>query len=113
MVFCILVSNSKSRDSNQRFSAMTSSNDGFYLSEEDLKLRGPGDFFGTNQHGVPNIGIPTKYEDVYLVKQAQNAAVELLGSGISPDSPELKFIKTKLNKSFDLNGSNSGKSIIF
>ncbi len=111
--YCILVSNSKSRDANQRFGAMTSSNDGFYLSEEDLKLRGPGDFFGTNQHGVPNIGIPTKYEDVYLVKQAQNAATELLGSGVLLDAPEFKFIKNKLSKSFELNGENSGKGVIF
>lgn len=92
---------------------MTSSNDGFYLSEEDLKLRGPGDFFGTNQHGVPNIGIPTRYEDVYLVKMAQNAAVELLKSGVDLDLPEYKFIKSKLSKSFDLDGVNSAKSVIF
>lgn len=111
--YCILVSNSKSRDSNQRFGAMTSSNDGFYLAEEDLKLRGPGDFFGTNQHGVPNIGIPTRYEDVYLVKKAQNAAVEFLQSGANLDLPEYKFIKNKLGKAFELNGENSGKGVIF
>lgn len=111
--YCILVSNSKSRDSNQRFNAMTSSNDGFYLSEEDLKLRGPGDFFGTNQHGVPNIGIPTRYEDVYLVKKAQNAAVELVNGGIDLNLPEFKFIKNKLSKSFELNGMNSGQGVIF
>ncbi|MBR2579137.1 MAG: ATP-dependent DNA helicase RecG, partial [Clostridia bacterium] len=111
--YCILVSDSKSRDSNQRFNAMTSSNDGFYLSEEDLKLRGPGDFFGTNQHGVPNIAIPTRYEDVYLVKQAQNAAVEFFGSGVDLNLPEFKFIKSKLVKSFELGGANSGKGVIF
>lgn len=111
--YCVLISNSKSRDSNQRFNAMTSSNDGFYLSEEDLKLRGPGDFFGTNQHGVPNIAIPTRYDDIYLVKQAQNAAVELLKSGLSLDSPDFKFIKSKINKSFDLGGANPGKGVVF
>ena len=111
--YCILVSNSKSKDSNQRFGAMISSNDGFYLSEEDLKFRGPGDFFGTNQHGVPNIGIPTKYEDIYLVKKAQNAALDLIDSGIDLTLPEFKFIKNKLSKSFELNGANSGQGVIF
>lgn len=111
--YCILVSNSKSKDSNQRFSAMTASNDGFYLSEEDLKLRGPGDFFGTNQHGVPNIGIPTRYEDIYLVKKAQNAAVEVFGSGADLNSSEFKFIKSKLSKTFEINGENGAKGIIF
>ena len=92
---------------------MISSNDGFYLSEEDLKFRGPGDFFGTNQHGVPNIGIPTKYEDIYLVKKAQNAALDLIDSGIDLTLPEFKFIKNKLSKSFELNGVNSGQGVIF
>lgn len=111
--YCILVSNSKSRDSNQRFNAMTSSNDGFYLSEEDLKLRGPGDFFGTNQHGVPNIGIPTSYEDIGIAKQAQDAVSDIMNGGYDLNSNEFRFVRAKLNHTFEMQGTNLNREIVF
>ena len=94
--YCILISNSKSRDAQRRFSAITNSGDGFYLSEEDLKIRGPGDFFGVNQHGVPNVNIPLGYEDMALIKLAQKSASELMIRDPSLSDPEFKFIKHKI-----------------
>lgn len=111
--YCVLISDSESKSANRRFGAMVASSDGFYLSEEDLKLRGPGDFFGTNQHGVPNIGISTRYEDIYLVKKAQVAASKLLSGCFDLDLPEFAFIKRRVNQSFDLDGANLNKNIVF
>lgn len=111
--YCVLVSDSESKSANRRFSAMVASSDGFYLSEEDLKLRGPGDFFGTNQHGVPNIGISTRYEDIYLVKKAQVSADKFLSGCFDLDLPEFAFIKRRVNQSFDLDGANLNKNIVF
>ncbi len=107
--YCILISNSKSRDAMRRFNAMTSSGDGFYLSEEDLKIRGPGDFFGVNQHGVPNISIPMGYEDIGLMKQAQKAATELVNRDPDFSEPDLKFIQHKINKIFFLKDQESNQ----
>ncbi len=109
--YCILISNSKSRDALRRFSAMTSSGDGFYLSEEDLKIRGPGDFFGVNQHGVPNISVPMSYEDIGLIKQAQKAAAELVTRDPNLSDPELKFIKHKIDKIFSAKNQETGQIV--
>ena len=87
------------------------SGDGFYLSGEDLKIRGPGDFFGTNQHGVPNIGIPTSYEDVVIMKQAQTAAENLVKINPEMEGQEFKFIKHNIEKTFTKNDEN--QRIIF
>jgi ATP-dependent DNA helicase RecG len=110
--YCILISNSKSRNAARRFNAMTSSGDGFYLSEEDLKIRGPGDFFGVNQHGAPNISIPMGYEDIGLMKQAQESAAEIMSRDPCLSSPELKFIKHKIGKIFLAPSHESGQVVV-
>ncbi len=101
--YCILVSDAKGTDSQKRFSALVGSGDGFYLSGEDLKIRGPGDFFGTNQHGVPNIGIPTSYGDVAIMKQAQLATERLMNHNPQMEGSEFKFIKHSIEKTFNKN----------
>lgn len=93
--YCILVSDSKGKESARRFSAMKNSSDGFYLSQEDLEIRGPGDFFGVSQHGVPNIKMVTKFEDMPIVKKAQEFAGEFFEL---IDEPEFAKIKEKLEK---------------
>lgn len=110
--YCILISNSKSRDAVRRFSAMTSSGDGFYLSEEDLKIRGPGDFFGVNQHGVPNISVPMSYEDIGLMKEAQKVAVDLINHDPDFSNPELKFIKHKIDKIFSQTNQETNSIVV-
>lgn len=109
--YCVLVSDAKGSDAQKRFSALVGSGDGFYLSGEDLKIRGPGDFFGTNQHGVPNIGIPTSYEDVIIMKQAQTAAENLIKTNPEMEGQEFKFIKHNIEKTFTKNDEN--QRIIF
>ena len=61
---------------------MCISNDGFYISEQDLKLRGPGDFFGTRQHGLPEMKIANLFEDRDILKLSNEAARQIMNEGI-------------------------------
>lgn len=70
--YCIMISDSKNKVTLDRLKAMTNSNDGFYISELDLKLRGSGDFFGTRQHGLPEFKIANLYKDMDLLIEIQN-----------------------------------------
>ncbi len=87
--YCILFAHGSSDITKKRMETMCLSNDGFYISEQDLKLRGPGDFFGTRQHGLPEMKIANLFEDGDILKQAQDAAAEITGAGLE-NYPELK-----------------------
>lgn len=76
--YCILVSDTKTKVAKERMKTMTESEDGFVISEKDLKLRGPGEFFGIRQHGLPELKIADLYKDMPILKEAQQAAEELL-----------------------------------
>ena len=76
--YCILVSDTKTKIAKERMKTMTESEDGFVISEKDLKLRGPGEFFGIRQHGLPELKIADLYKDMAILKEAQSAAAELL-----------------------------------
>lgn len=108
--YCVLISDSKSNDSKRRFSAMVNSNDGFYLSEEDLKLRGPGDFFGVNQHGVPNVNIPTSYNDIWIIKAAQKSADV---SKLDFSDPSFKFINKRIDNIFKRRSDFNSQMVVF
>lgn len=73
--FCVLYNQSKSEISAERMEIMTSTCDGFVISEKDLEIRGPGEFFGTRQHGLPILKIANLYQDIEILKQAQEAAL--------------------------------------
>ena len=75
--YCILVTDSKAEHTLKRMKAMRETPDGFALSELDLKLRGPGDFFGVRQHGLPNFTIANLYQDMDVLKEAQKAAAKI------------------------------------
>lgn len=76
--YCVLFNQSKSKVSRERMKIMSQSNDGFVISEKDLEIRGPGDFFGTKQHGLPELKIANLYRDIEVLKLAQESAKELL-----------------------------------
>ncbi len=90
--YCVLFNQSKSDIARKRLDVLVKSNDGFYISEQDLILRGPGDFFGTKQHGLPEFKIANIYDDMDILKLAQKAVKEeirdnnvyrqLLGNGL-------------------------------
>ena len=76
--YCILISDNQNEETRQRLKVMTKTNDGFRIAEEDLRLRGPGDFFGQRQHGLPGLRVADIGCDTQLLRQAQAAAEALL-----------------------------------
>lgn len=82
--YCIFVSNSKSKKTIERLDILNKSNDGFKIAEEDMKLRGPGDFFGIRQSGIMEFGIGDIFTDASVLKDASDAVNE-----ISENDPEL------------------------
>ena len=86
--YCILVSDNKGEDTQKRLSTMCRTNDGFEIADEDLRLRGPGDFFGNRQHGLPQLNI-ADFSDVNSLVKAQEAASYILE--ISPDLSKMEF----------------------
>lgn len=83
--YCILKYDSKSDMVQKRMDIMQKTNDGFVISEKDLELRGPGDFFGTKQHGLPEFKVANLFVDVPILKKAQSVA-----NTIIEKDPELK-----------------------
>jgi ATP-dependent DNA helicase RecG len=82
--YCVLVSDNHSEETRQRLQVMTRTADGFQIAEEDLRLRGPGDFFGQRQHGLPGLKVADLGCDTRLLQEAQAAAESLLA-----EDPEL------------------------
>lgn len=75
---CILISDAQNETAKERLGIMCKSNNGFVIADEDLKQRGPGDFFGSKQHGVPELKIANMFSDMDLIKQTQRAAKQIL-----------------------------------
>lgn len=78
--YCIMVDNAQSKESKKRLDILNRSNDGFFIAGEDLKLRGPGDFFGIRQSGDMAFQIADIYQDADVLKRAADAVKELLAS---------------------------------
>ena len=75
---CILLSDTDNPETKERLRVLCSTNDGFKIAEEDLKQRGPGDFFGERQHGLPELKVADLAADSRLLQKTQQAAGELL-----------------------------------
>ncbi len=96
--YCILVSDSHSRQTIERLKMICSSSDGFKISEFDLQLRGPGDFFGYRQHGLPTLKIADMLSDINLLEKAQNSARKLLSYDPQLNLPEHSDLKKAVEK---------------
>ena len=79
---------------------MCDTNDGFKISEEDLKLRGPGDFFGTRQHGLPELKIANLFSDMKILKRAQECAKKIIIDDKTLQSEENFRIRLKIKEMF-------------
>lgn len=83
---CILLSDTDNPETKERLRVLCSTNDGFRIAEEDLKQRGPGDFFGERQHGLPELKVADFAADTRLLQKTQQAAEELLARDPRLDS---------------------------
>lgn len=98
--YCILVSEAQNEEAQKRLSIMTETNDGFKIADEDLKLRGPGDFLGSRQHGMPDfksINVEYSYK---LIKEAKSAAEKILNEDPNLSLPKNKLIRSKIKIMF-------------
>ncbi|MBR4110970.1 MAG: ATP-dependent DNA helicase RecG [Clostridia bacterium] len=99
--YCILKYSGNSEVIKERMQIMQQSNDGFVISEKDLELRGPGDFFGTVQHGVPEFKVANLYTDIRIMKKAQEAVKELLDIDPLLEKDENSKIREKIDNLFN------------
>ncbi len=99
--YCILFC--EDGPANPRVGIMCKTNDGFKISEEDLKIRGPGDFFGSRQHGLPEMKIADLSADMKVLTEAQNAAIELLAGDPDLSAPGNQALRRRIEELFELN----------
>lgn len=98
--YCILISDNQGEDNLKRLQVMKSTSDGFTISEEDLKLRGPGDFFGFKQHGLPSMKIANLVNDMKILKETQEIAKNILVNDSSLSNEENKGLKKQVEYLF-------------
>ena len=97
--YCVLVSDAKGETARERLMTMKKYSDGFKIADTDLKLRGPGDFFGSRQHGLPELKIADMVEDMDTLQNAQECAKSILRNDFSlSNHPALK---NQMNKMFE------------
>lgn len=101
--YCILVSDNQGEDNKRRLQVMTSTADGFRIAEEDLKLRGPGDFFGLRQHGLPDLKIANLLEDMDTLNEARDSAIALLKADPSLKAEEHRSLRAEVKRLFSQN----------
>jgi ATP-dependent DNA helicase RecG len=99
--YCILISETKSTHTMERLKALASTTDGFRIAEEDLKLRGPGDFFGSRQHGLPQLKIADLAGDMRLLREAQEASRVLLDQDPKLENPSHQVLREKVMRLFE------------
>lgn len=102
--YCVLFSEAKGDTARSRLKVMCQTNDGFKISEEDLKLRGPGDFFGSRQHGLPEMHVADLSADMRVLKQAQSEALAILEKDPHLSQSENRPLRDRIRELFQLHG---------
>ena len=97
--YCILLSDATGDEAIKRLNAMQLTNDGFKIAETDLKLRGPGDFFGQRQHGLPELKI-AEFTDMENLRLAQNAAEEIITISKDLKDKEFRPLRAEIKRLF-------------
>ena len=99
--YCILIYASKTDVCKQRMAIMQETNDGFKISEKDLEIRGPGEFFGTRQHGLPELKVANIFKHMKILKLAQQEARYIIGNDTKLMHYENKELKKLINDKFE------------
>lgn len=99
--YCILIADPKNESAAERMKILTSTNDGFVLAEEDLKMRGAGDLLGNRQSGLPEFKIGNPINDINILEVAQEEASRLFDNEKLFNSPETKNLKSFINEEYD------------
>ena len=94
--YCIFMSGSKTKETKKRLEILNKSNDGFFIANEDLKLRGPGDLFGIRQSGLMDFRIGDVFQDSELLKKAGEASGEILREDPLLEGEKYKLLGEKL-----------------
>lgn len=97
---CVLLSDAQNEDARERFDIMCRTTDGFEIARKDLELRGPGDFFGSRQHGLPDMRVANLMTDTRILYEAQKTAKEILDGVIPMTKEELTAINNEVEKLF-------------
>ena len=98
--YCILTSHNKNTETLQRLKALCKTTDGFKIAEEDLKLRGPGDFFGSRQSGLPTFRVANLSYDLQTLKDAQAASARWIEESGTSDRPEAVALRSRIGELF-------------
>ena len=98
--YCILKSDNKNTDTRARLKALCATTDGFKIAEEDLKLRGPGDFFGSRQSGMPVFRVANLSCDLITLKQAQQASKEWIETEGTAATREAENLRRRIGELF-------------
>ncbi|MCE5321746.1 ATP-dependent DNA helicase RecG [bacterium] len=99
--FCVLICEGNSPDSIKRMQVMSSTSDGFTIAEEDLKLRGPGEFYGTRQSGMAGLKIADIFRDIPILELARKEAFDLIDKDPDLGHPAFKALRRDLVKKYD------------
>ena len=97
---CILVSDAQNEEAKQRFDILCETTDGFKIADVDLKMRGPGDFFGKRQHGLPRLALADILSDTRLLFQAQKSAAGIIADDRSLSKPENARLRRQVETMF-------------
>ena len=98
--YCILTSQNRNPETLRRLKALCKTTDGFKIAEEDLKLRGPGDFFGSRQSGLPAFRVADLSCDLVTLKQAQSASARGIEDHGTEDTPEANALRQRIGELF-------------
>ena len=98
--YCILTSHNKNGETLQRLKAFSKTTDGFKIAEEDLRQRGPGDFFGSRQSGLPVFKVADLAMDLQTLKDAQTASAQWIDTAGTSDTPEATALRSRISELF-------------
>ena len=98
--YCIMTSHNRNPETLQRLKALCKTTDGFKIAEEDLKLRGPGDFFGSRQSGMPVFRVANLSCDLATLKQAQQASKDWIEAEGTAQTPEAQTLRRRIGTLF-------------